>query len=76
MHQIDNESKESLEVVARSVSELLTKEQSHTELVLESFVKMNVKSNHDLYIVLNNTRNSPQLAGTSMKRFKEVSGGL
>ena len=39
---LDSESKESLEVVLRRVSELLTKGQSCVELVLESFVKMNM----------------------------------
>ena len=72
----DNENKESLEVVVQRVSELLTKEESYTELVLESFVKMDIKSNHDLNIALNNTRDSPQLAEAFMERFKEVSGGL
>ena len=52
----DNESKESLEVVVQRGCELLIKGQSHTELVLESFVKMNINSNHDLYTTLNNTR--------------------
>ena len=28
---------------------------------MESFVKINIKSNHDLYTTLNNTRNNPQL---------------
>ena len=37
---------------------------------------MNIKSNHDLYIALNNTMNSPQLAIIFMERFKEISGGL
>ena len=73
---LDKEGKESLEVAAGRVSELLTKEQSHTELVLKSFVKMNIKSNHDLHIVLNNTRNSPQLVETFMDHFKEMSGSL
>ena len=36
----DNESKESLEVVVQRVSELLDKEESCTELVLETFIKM------------------------------------
>ena len=72
----DNESKESLEVVVRRVSELLTKEESHTELVLESFIKKDIKSNQDLNVALNNTRDSPQLAEAFMERFKKVSGGL
>ena len=58
----DNKSKESLEVVTQRVGELLTNGQSHTKLVFESFVKMNIKSNYDLHIAINNTRNSPQLA--------------
>ena len=37
---------------------------------------MNTKSNHDLYIALNNTRNSPQLVETFMENFKEMNGGL
>ena len=72
----DNESKKSLEVAVQRVSELLTKGQSHVELVLKLFVKMNIRSNHDLHIALNNTRNSPQLVETFMKYFKEMSGGL
>ena len=60
LNVLTNESKESLEVVVQRVGELLDKEQSHTELVLEIFVKMNIKSNHDLYITLNNKRDSPQ----------------
>ena len=72
----NNESKESLKVAVQRVSKLLDKEQSHTELVLKIFVKMNIKSNHDLYITLNNTRDSPQQAGSFVKRFKEASGGL
>ena len=54
----------------------MNKGQSHTELVLESFVKIHIKSNHDLNIALNNTRNSPQLAEKFMEYFKEMSGGL
>ena len=37
---------------------------------------MNFRSNHDLYIALNNTRDGPQLAEAFMERFKEVSGAL
>ena len=73
---LDDESKESLEVVVRRVSELLTKGESHTKSVLDGFVKMNIKSNHDLNVALNNTRDSPQLAETFMELFKEVKGGL
>ena len=73
---LDNESKESLEVVVQRVSELLTKGQSDTELVLESFVKMNIKNNYDLNVALKKTRDSPQLAATFTERFKEVSGDL
>ena len=72
----ENKMKESLEVVVQIFSELLTKGQSHTELVLESFVKMNIKSNHDLHLALNDTRNSPQLVEIFMKKFKKESGGL
>ena len=66
----DNESKESLGVDVQRVSELLTKEESYTELVLESFIKMDIKSNHDLNVALNKTRDSPQLAETFIERFK------
>ena len=59
-NSLDNESKESLKVVVQRVSKLLNKEQSHIELVLESFIKMNIQSNHDLYITINNTTDSPQ----------------
>ena len=45
--------------------------ESHTELV-----NINMKSNRDLNVALNNTRDSPQLAETFMERCKEVSGGL
>ena len=55
---------------------LLTEEESHTELVLENFVKMGIKSNHDLNVTLNNTRDSPQVVEAFTEHFKEVSGGL
>ena len=64
----NNESKESLEVVVRRISKLLNKEnefgvrsgnQTYTDLVLDTFVKMDIKSNHDLNVALNKTRDSP-----------------
>ena len=58
---LDDKSKESLEIIVQRVSDLLINRQLHTELVLESVIKINTKSNHDLHITLNNTRNSPQL---------------
>ena len=63
----DDKNKENLKVVVQRVSELSTNEQSYTELVLESFIKMNIKSNYDLHSALNNTRNSPELAKAFMK---------
>ena len=63
---LDNESKESLEVVVRRFSELLTKGESHTELVLENFAKMNIESNHDLNIALSNTRDQQPLTGRNI----------
>ena len=37
---------------------------------------MNIKSNYDLYIALNNTRDSQQRVESFVKWFKEENGGL
>ena len=66
---LNNESKESIEVAVWRVNELLDKEaefqvqsgnQTYTDLVLDTFAKMDINSNHDLNIALNETRDSPQ----------------
>ena len=54
----------------RRVSELLAKEESYTELVLETFIKMEIKSNHDLNVALKETRDSPQLVEAFVGRLK------
>ena len=78
-------SKESTEVAVQRVSEMLDKEakfwfqsgnRTYTDLVFDTFAKMDINSNHDLNIALNETRDSPQLARAFVERFKDVSGGL
>ena len=49
---------------------------TYTDLVLGTFVKMDIKSNHDLNAALNKIRDSPQLVEAFVERFKDVSGGL
>ena len=68
-------SKESLNIVVKRVSKLLDNNQSHTELVMESLNKMIINSNNDLYIALNNTKDSPQREESFLKQFKDVSEG-
>ena len=81
----NNESKESLEVVVCRDSELFNKEdefqvrsgnRTYADLVMDTFVKMDIKSSHDLNVALNETRDSPQLAEAFIERFKDVSGSL
>ena len=50
--------------------------QTYTDLVLDTFAKMDINSNHDLNVALNETKDSPQLAKAFVEPFKHVSGGL
>ena len=43
---------------------------------MDTLVKMDIKSNHDLNVALQETRDNPQLAKAFVERFKDVSGGL
>ena len=71
-----NKCKESLGVVVRRISELTKKEndfgarsgnRTYTDLAIDTFIKMDIGSNHDLNVALYDTRNNPQLAQAFQK---------
>ena len=45
-------------------------------MILDTFGKMGINNNHDLYVVLHNTRDSKELAEAFKKRFEEACGGF
>ena len=55
----NNKCRKHLKVVVKGASKLFDNNQSHTELVIEILIKMNIKQYNDLYIALNNTKDSP-----------------
>ena len=71
-----NRSTESLEVTVKRVSDLLDNDQAHTAMVLKNLSKMNIKCNNDLYVAVNNIRDSPERAASFVKRFKDASQGF
>ena len=73
---LSNLSPESLVVTMKRVYELLNNDQAYTTMVFETYGKIGITSNHDLYIALHKTRDSKELAEAFTKQFEETSGGF
>ena len=72
----DHKSRESLGVLVRRISELLKSEdnfgvrsgnRTYVDLVIDTFIKLGIDSNHDVNVALFDTRNTLNLIKTSMK---------
>ena len=66
----------SLKVTMKRVSELMNNNKAYTTMVLKTYSKMGITSNNDLYVALNKTRDSPELAAVFVKQFKEARVGF
>ena len=69
-----NISPESLVVTMKRVRELLNNDKAYTTMVSKSYIKMGITGNNDLYVALDRTRDSLELAAVFVKQFKETSG--
>ena len=63
-------------VIVKRVSELLNNNQAYITMILDTYGKIGIKSNHDLYVALHKTRDSKELTKAFNKRFEEANGGF
>ena len=66
----------SVKVAVKRVSELLDNDQAQTAMVSKSLSKMNIKYNNELYVALNNKKNSSEQAASFVNGFKNASQGF
>ena len=60
----------------KRVSEFLNNNQAYITMILDTYGRMRIKSNHDFYAALHKTKDSKELAKAFKKRSKEASEGF